>query len=119
MARSPTSAPSRLSDFFKDARGVFNAFTLVALWAGLTLVTSPMVCRMVGWKELSRDETGALTLLYCIAALGDTLLGVYLNKLPGTVNLDTGGGDATVAAGTGATAETTAPASPPTPPESE
>ena len=119
MTRPPAAAPSRLSDFFKDARGVFNAFTTVALWAGLTLVTGPMVCRLVGWKELNRDEIAALTLLYCIAALGDTLLGVYLNKLPGTVNLDTGGGDATLAAGTGATAETIAPASPPTPPESE
>ena len=101
---------SHISDFFKDARGVFNAFTLVALWAGLTLVTAPMVCRILGWKELSREEVSALTLLYCIAALGDALLGVYLNKMPATLNLDTGGGDATLAAGAGAVAESTAPA---------
>ena len=99
---------SHISDFFRDARGVFNAFTLVALWAGLTLVTAPLVCRFVGWKELNRVEVSALTLLYCIAALGDTLLGVYLNKMPSTLNLDTHGGDATLAAGTGAVADSTA-----------
>ena len=99
---------SHISEFFKDARGSFNAFTLVALWAGLTLVTAPLITRYVGWKELNRVEVSALTLLYCIAALGDTLLGVYLNKMPNTLNLDTNGGDATLAAGTGAVADSTA-----------
>ena len=110
---------SHFSDFFKDQRGVFNAFTLVALWAGLTLVSAPMVCRLMSWKELNRDEVSALTLLYCIAALGDTLLGVYLNKMPSTVNLDTGGGDATMAAGTGAVAESIAPTTPTLPSNAE
>ena len=44
---------SHFSDFFKDQRGIFNAFTLVALWAGLTLVSAPMVCRLMSWKELN------------------------------------------------------------------
>ena len=110
---------SYFSDFFKDQRGIFNAFTLVALWAGLTLVSAPMVCRLMSWKELNRDEVSALTLLYCIAALGDTLLGVYLNKMPSTVNLDTGGGDATMAAGTGAVAESIAPTTPTLPSNAE
>ena len=52
-------------------------------------------------------------------ALGDALLGIYLNKLPGTVNLDTGGGDATLAAGTNATAENITPTTPTIPPASE
>lgn len=96
---------SRWHEFFEGANGAFNAFTLISLLAGFTLVSAPLVCRLLDWAPLSRDEIGSLTLLYCISALGDTLLGVFLNKLPGTINLDTGGGPANLAAGAGAAAE--------------
>ena len=93
------------SEFFKDARGALSAFTLISLFAGLTIVSAPLVCRVLGWAPLNRDEMGCLTLLYVISALGDALLGIFLNKLPGTINLDTGGGNAQLTGGSGATAE--------------
>ncbi len=105
---------SHLSDFFRDARGVLNAFTLTALLAGFTLVTAPLVSRLMGWQPLGRDEMYTLSLLYCIAALGDAALGIFLNKLPSTVNLDTGGGDASLNTATG-TATATTDTSPPPP----
>lgn len=76
-----------VADFFRDSRGILSAFTVISLLAGITLVTAPMVCRLVGWPALSRDEVGSLTLLYCISALSDALLGVYLSKTI-AVNLD-------------------------------
>lgn len=103
---------SHVADFLKDARGVFNAFTLTALLAGFTLVTAPLVCRLLGWATLTHDETGYLSLLYCIAALGDAALGIFLNKLPSTVSVDTGGGDASLSAAAGNSTATTVPNAP-------
>jgi hypothetical protein len=88
-----------LREFLQDARGIFNAFTLTALQAGFTLVTAPLVVRLAGWHPLTHDETGALVMLYCLAALGDAALGIFLHKLPSTLIQDTGGGDASLAAG--------------------
>jgi hypothetical protein len=79
---------SRLREFLEDAHGNFNAFTVTALLAGITLATSPAVCRYLEWPVLTRDEISALSLVYCISALGDYLLGIYLKKLPSlTMNL--------------------------------
>jgi hypothetical protein len=102
-----------LSDFFRDARGVLNAFTLTALLAGFTLVTAPLVSRLMSWQPLGRDEMYTLSLLYCIAALGDAALGIFLNKMPGTLIQNTDGGDASLAAGPDATATTTPDVPPP------
>lgn len=52
------------------------------------MVSSPLVIRIMGWPPLSRDEIGALTLVYCISALSDALLGIYLNKAPDSVALN-------------------------------
>lgn len=84
---------ARLREFFEDARGVFSAFTVISLGAGLTIVTAPLVCRLLGWPTLTRDEQGCLTLIYCISALSDALLGIYLNKAPDTVALNQQFGD--------------------------
>jgi hypothetical protein len=82
--------PLRWREFFQDARGALSAFTVISLLAGFTLVSAPLVCRLFLWPQLSREETGSLTLLYLISALGDALLGIYLNKMPDTVALQTG-----------------------------
>jgi hypothetical protein len=105
---------SHFREFFQDAHGAFNAFTLIALLAGVTLVTAPGICRLLNWPVLGRDEMYCLTFLYVIAALGDAALGIFLNKLPSTVNLDTGGGDASLNTATG-TATATTDTSPPPP----
>jgi hypothetical protein len=73
------------TDFFRDARDMFSAFTVISLLAGFTLVSAPMACRVLNWPMLTRDEITSLTLLYCISALSDALLGVYLNKAPDAV----------------------------------
>ena len=39
--------------------------------------------------------------IYVIAALGDAALGIFLNKLPSTISLDTAGGPANLGVGTG------------------
>jgi hypothetical protein len=95
-----------LREFFEDARGHFNAFTLIALTSGVTLASAPLVCRMMGWDKLTRDEIGALSLLYCISALGDYLLGIFLNKMPSTL-IQTDGGPASLTTDGDATATTT------------
>jgi hypothetical protein len=84
-----------LREFLQDARGNFNAFTLIALVAGVTLATAPGICRMKGWPPLNRDEIGALSLVYCISALGDYLLAIFLNKMPSTL-IQTDGGAASL-----------------------
>ena len=96
---------SHWKDFFKDARGEFNIFTCIALASALEMLVLVPLGRYKGWAVLGREELYMLVLLYLIAAVGDYLLGIFLNKMPTVVNLDTGGGDATLAAGTGAVAE--------------
>lgn len=96
-------ARHHLREFFQDARGNFNAFTLIALTAGITLATAPLVCRLMSWAALNRDEIGALSLLYCISALGDYLLSIFLHKLPSTL-VQQNQGDGGMAIGEGATA---------------
>jgi hypothetical protein len=100
---SPKTAGRHLREFFEDARGQFNAFTLIALVAGITLATAPGVCRLRDWPPLNRDEIAALSLVYCISALGDYLLGIYLNKMPSTL-VQQNQGDGGLAVGEGATA---------------
>ena len=86
---------SNWRDFFKDAQNRFNIFTLIAMLAGITLVTSPLVCRLAGWDVMTYNELTTLTLIYCISALSDYLLAIYINKIPNlvgsadTVNIDT------------------------------
>ncbi|TVT43129.1 hypothetical protein FNT36_03280 [Hymenobacter setariae] len=96
-------ASRHLREFFEDARGHFNAFTLIALTAGITLATAPLVCRIMTWPTLNRDEISALSLVYCISALGDYLLGIFLNKMPSTL-VQQNQGDGGMAIGEGATA---------------
>ncbi|NVO30284.1 hypothetical protein [Hymenobacter lapidiphilus] len=88
MSRNTPAA--NWTDFFRDARNVLSAFTVISLLAGITLITAPLVCRVLGWAQLSQEEASTLTLLYCISALSDALLGIYLNKAPDAVNLQTG-----------------------------
>lgn len=87
------------TDFFRDSRDIFSAFTVISLLAGFTLVTAPLVCRLMAWPLLTREETGALVLVYCISALSDALLGIYLNKLPSTLNIANGGDQASITQG--------------------
>lgn len=101
--RQRSAKQSHLSEFLQDARGMFNVFTLISLWAGVTLVTAPLVCRLRGWAALTHEEISALVLVYCISALGDYLLSIFLNKLPSSLTLNTEGGDAGVALGSEAT----------------
>ena len=90
-----------IHEFLQDARGVFSAFTFISLLAGFTIVTAPLVCRLFAWQPLTKDETYSLVLIYVISALSDAMLGVFLNKLPGTINLNTDGGDAKLGLATG------------------
>ena len=92
-------------DFFRDQKGNFNIFTCTANLAAIELMVLIPLGRVKGWAVLTDKELYMLMLLYLIAAVGDYLLGIFLNKMPAVVNLDTGGGDATLAAGTGAVAE--------------
>ena len=101
---------SNWKDFFRDQRGNFNIFTCIALAAAVEMLAMIPLGRYKGWAVLSDKELYMLALLYLIAAVGYYLLGIYLNKMPATLNLDTGGGDATLAAGAGAVAESTTPA---------
>jgi len=96
LPRIPENAVLRLREFFQDARGVFSAFTVISLLAGLTLVLAPLVCRLLSWAVLSRDEMSALTLIYVAAAFGDTLLGIYLNKAPERVAVNQQFGEGSV-----------------------
>jgi hypothetical protein len=96
-------ARHHLREFFQDARGNFNAFTLIALTAGITLATAPLVCRLMSWATLNRDEISALSLVYCISALGDYLLGIFLHKMPSTL-VQQNQGDGGLAVGEGASA---------------
>lgn len=100
---------SNWKDFFKSARGDFNIFTCIALASALEMLVLIPLGRYARWAPLSDKELYMLVLLYLIAAVGDYLLGIFMDKLPGVVNLNTNGGDATLAAGTGAVAETITP----------
>ena len=102
-------------DFFRDQRGGFNIFTCIALAAAVELLVMIPLGRSKGWAVLNEKELYMLALLYLIAAVGDYLLGIFLNKLPGTVNLDTGGGDASLSAATGEATATATTDTPPTP----
>ena len=103
---------NRWQEFFQDQRGNFNVFTCIALAAIIELLALIPLARAMDWAPLSDREIWALLLVYSIAALGDYLLGIFLNKMPATLNLDTGGGDASLAAGPGAEATTETPNQP-------
>lgn len=103
---------SNWKDFFRDQRGNFNIFTCIALAAAFEMLLMIPLGRYAGWPALGDKELYMMVLLYLIAAVGDYLLGIFLNKMPGVVNLDTGGGDANLAAGTNATAESVTPVNP-------
>lgn len=98
--------PSRWREFFQDQRGNLNIFTCIALAAIIELLVMIPLGRVYQWAVLSDKEIYALLLVYLIAAVGDYLLGIFINKMPATLNLDTGGGDASLAAGNGAEANT-------------
>lgn len=76
-------------DFFKDSRGNFTVYSVVSLLAGLTIVTAPLITRIFKWQLLTRDETVSLVFIYCIVALSDSLLAIFINKMPSMLKVDT------------------------------
>ncbi|GAA4391993.1 hypothetical protein [Hymenobacter koreensis] len=65
-----------VAGFFKDARGVFNIFTVIALLAGLTVVGLPWIIVLRGYPNPERIDTLAYANFFLVlaASVGDVLL---------------------------------------------
>ncbi|QNE39001.1 hypothetical protein F1C16_05245 [Hymenobacter sp. NBH84] len=79
---------NNLSEFFKDAQGRFNVYSVISLLSGFTLVSSPLVIRLFKWPLLIDNEFYSLTFIYCIAVLSEHLLVAVINKMPGPINVN-------------------------------
>ncbi|UYZ60134.1 hypothetical protein [Hymenobacter latericus] len=88
-----------VNQFFKDARGVFNIFTVIALLAGLTVVGLPWCIVLQGYPNPERIDTLAYANFFLVlaASVGDTLLSLIMErgfwqarKAPENVNVQTG-----------------------------